>query len=170
MAELKINIVDRKGVTHTFTEKADHIERKTPFFTNETLRTVLLDWFITTTKEYHDLKEAGGRHWSLTDKISVEQCYGICGGFLACGSCHVYLDQTLTNTVPEMSIIEKKTLELFAVEIKENSRLACQLTVDESYNNRTIYIASTPPDELYGYSNDEIAREDKKEGVDADFD
>ena len=161
MSELKINIVDRKGATHTFTEKDDGAVRETHSFTNETLKTILLDWFITTAEGYQDLKEAEAPMAYFTDKISIEQSYGICGGFLACGSCHVYLDLTLVNTVPAMSIIEKKTLEHFAVEIKENSRLACQLTVDKSYNNRTIYLAPTPPEEKYGLSQEEIDKEDR---------
>lgn len=52
---------------------------------------------------------------------------GDCGGAAACATCHVYVDPAwLAKTGPAGEGMEKDMLE-FAEEVRENSRLACQI-------------------------------------------
>ena len=98
-----------------------------------------------------------------TDKIAIEKSFGICGGFCACGSCHVYVNKKLSSILPKMNKIEGATLKNFAVKLKDTSRLACQLTITEKCNNQTFTIAEPPAEETYGYLQHEIALEDQKQ-------
>lgn len=53
-----------------------------------------------------------------------------CGGFCACATCHVYVDEAQFGSLGEMSEDEQTMLDL-AEQRKPNSRLACQVTVFE---------------------------------------
>ena len=54
-----------------------------------------------------------------------------CGGSCACATCHVYVDEDWKNKLPEQSDAEKDMLD-FAFETKPNSRLSCQIFLDEN--------------------------------------
>ena len=54
---------------------------------------------------------------------------GDCGGNCACATCHVYIDPAWSLRVGARTVGETDMLNLVA-EPKENSRLACQITVD----------------------------------------
>lgn len=51
---------------------------------------------------------------------------GSCGGNLSCASCHVYVRNVLSDGTPEASKEECDLLE-FSEQLRENSRLACQI-------------------------------------------
>ena len=51
-----------------------------------------------------------------------------CGGACACSTCHVYVDPSWTDKLPEKEPMEEDMLD-FAYQPKENSRLTCQLKV-----------------------------------------
>lgn len=63
---------------------------------------------------------------------------GICGGMALCGSCHVYIlsDHVLHERSPE----EEEMLDKLHV-IEENSRLCCQIRVDEKIDGLKIKLA-----------------------------
>jgi len=74
----------------------------------------------------------------LQDNGLVE---GTCGGAASCGTCHVYFeskDVAGTQTEDEGYMLEG--LEAF-VDIREGSRLSCQVTIAESHNGLHIEIA-----------------------------
>lgn len=56
---------------------------------------------------------------------------GTCGGMCSCGSCHVYIKERLPADVAPMSEDERDMLDALAdvVEVRDSSRLACQITV-----------------------------------------
>ena len=56
-----------------------------------------------------------------------------CGGSCACATCHVYVDEQWTEKVPEITDAEKDMLD-FAFETKSNSRLSCQLMLDDKHD------------------------------------
>ena len=51
-----------------------------------------------------------------------------CGGACACATCHVYVDSAFTDKVGKPSAMEQSMLD-FAENVKENSRLSCQIKV-----------------------------------------
>ncbi len=53
-----------------------------------------------------------------------------CGGACACATCHVYIDFEWRAKVGESSDLEAEMLDV-AEGVKENSRLACQVSVTE---------------------------------------
>ncbi len=53
-----------------------------------------------------------------------------CGGACACATCHVYIAPDWFAKVGEPEDLEAEMLDV-AEEVKENSRLACQLTISD---------------------------------------
>lgn len=54
-----------------------------------------------------------------------------CGGACACATCQVYVDTDWTAAVGSPGSAEKEMLE-FATEVRENSRLSCQIKVSNA--------------------------------------
>ena len=54
-----------------------------------------------------------------------------CGGACACATCMVYIPEEWKDKLPEVKEEEELMLD-FHTHAKDNSRLACQLTVSES--------------------------------------
>jgi ferredoxin, 2Fe-2S len=52
-----------------------------------------------------------------------------CGGSLACGTCHVYVDAAWLSKLPAASDVEDALLDDVACPRTERSRLACQLAM-----------------------------------------
>jgi 2Fe-2S ferredoxin len=64
-------------------------------------------------------------------KHGVPQIDGDCGGAAACATCHVYVDPDwIGRTGPATEGMEKSMLE-FAEEVRETSRLACQIAITD---------------------------------------
>lgn len=53
-----------------------------------------------------------------------------CGGACACATCHVYVDPAFSDKVGKPSAMEQSMLD-FAENVKENSRLSCQIKIRE---------------------------------------
>ena len=53
---------------------------------------------------------------------------GDCGGACACATCHVYIGDGWFEKLTPMNELERDMLD-FAFDVKENSRLACQIRV-----------------------------------------
>ena len=65
-------------------------------------------------------------------KNGVPGIDGDCGGVAACATCHVYVDPAwLAKTGPAADGMEKDMLE-FAEDVRETSRLACQIKLDDT--------------------------------------
>ena len=60
-----------------------------------------------------------------------------CGGGMACATCHVYVGEEWTTKLPEKEGAEEDMLD-FAFEVKENSRLSCQITVSDELEGLVI--------------------------------
>jgi 2Fe-2S ferredoxin len=54
-----------------------------------------------------------------------------CGGACACATCHVYVEDAWQTLVGPRSDMEEAMLE-FADEVRDNSRLSCQIRVTEA--------------------------------------
>jgi len=62
-----------------------------------------------------------------------------CGGACSCATCHVYIDDKWQNRVGAPNIMEDDMLD-FAYDRRENSRLSCQIVLDESLDGLVVYI------------------------------
>lgn len=64
-------------------------------------------------------------------KHSVPGIDADCGGACACATCHVYVDPAWADKTGEASEMETSMLD-FAEEVKDNSRLSCQIEVTDA--------------------------------------
>ena len=56
-----------------------------------------------------------------------------CGGACACATCHVYVKEEWLDKLSEQGESEKDMLD-FAFETKSNSRLSCQLMLEDKHD------------------------------------
>ena len=63
-----------------------------------------------------------------------------CGGCCACATCHVYIDEKWTNKLKNMNDDEESMLDQ-AFDVKNNSRLSCQIELSEELDGLEIEIA-----------------------------
>jgi len=82
------------------------------------------------------------------DGLSVMECArranvpGIvaeCGGACSCATCHVYVDAPWSDRVGAAAGMERDMLE-FAEEVRESSRLSCQLKVAPDLDGLTLHL------------------------------
>jgi len=68
---------------------------------------------------------------------------GTCGGMCSCGSCHIYAGEALSAASPPPALDERDMLEGLAVvvEVRDSSRLACQILVSERLEGMSAEIA-----------------------------
>jgi len=60
-----------------------------------------------------------------------------CGGACACATCHVYIDTAWTELVGNPEELEAEMLDV-AEEVKENSRLSCQIKITDEMDGLVI--------------------------------
>ena len=63
-----------------------------------------------------------------------------CGGCCACATCHVYVDEKWINKLKNMDDDEESMLDQ-AFDVKNNSRLSCQIELSEELDGLEIEIA-----------------------------
>lgn len=71
-------------------------------------------------------------------ELAPEGSIGICGGMAMCASCQCYVESD--HELPEMSYDEDLMLSE-AFNVKDNSRLSCQLFIKEELNGLQIELA-----------------------------
>jgi len=64
---------------------------------------------------------------------------GDCGGACACATCHVYVEGDWLKRLPPMEELERAMLD-FAFDVQENSRLSCQIKIDDSLSGLVVNI------------------------------
>lgn len=62
---------------------------------------------------------------------------GDCGGACSCATCHAFVEENWISVLPKMEDMEADMLD-FASERQDNSRLTCQLTLDESMDGMVL--------------------------------
>ena len=78
------------------------------------------------------------RDWSSDSGIGIK---AECGGACACATCHVYVDAEWTDKLHEMREDEEDRLDE-AFDVEPNSRLSCQLIMNEDLDGLKVTIAS----------------------------
>ena len=75
----------------------------------------------------------------LIDEHKIANPYGICGGEPMCGTCHVYVDETWLSKLSSKTREEEMAIDN-ASELKDNSRLGCQIDLSEELNGLIVTI------------------------------
>ncbi|HSN51456.1 MAG TPA: 2Fe-2S iron-sulfur cluster-binding protein [Woeseiaceae bacterium] len=63
-----------------------------------------------------------------------------CGGACACATCHSYIDEAWLGKLPPMDDMEDSMLDA-AFERQPNSRLTCQIEVNDALDGLIVYVA-----------------------------
>lgn len=64
---------------------------------------------------------------------------GDCGGLCACATCHVYIDPEWQDKCGDQEELETNILD-FAFDVTENSRLSCQIEIDDSLDGLVVHM------------------------------
>jgi len=80
----------------------------------------------------HSIKRAG-----------IDELLALCGGVMACATCHVYVDEQFIDLLPLVSEDESDLLDSLSNRLP-SSRLSCQLPFGPSIDGVAVQIA---PDE-----------------------
>ena len=75
----------------------------------------------------------------LIDEHKIANPYGICGGEPMCGTCHVYVDEKWLSKLTTKTEEEEMAIDN-ASELKNNSRLGCQIDLSEELNGLIVTI------------------------------
>lgn len=65
----------------------------------------------------------------------------VCGGEMACATCHVYVEDGPLDALPAVSDEENEMLECTAAPREANSRLSCQLPMTAATDGLVVRIA-----------------------------
>ena len=96
--------------------------------------------YITTDGERHEVEVESG--YSVMEGAINNDIDGIvaeCGGACACATCHSYVDEAWLDKIPPMDDMEYSMLDA-AYERKDNSRLTCQIEVNDSLDGMVIHV------------------------------
>jgi ferredoxin, 2Fe-2S len=66
-----------------------------------------------------------------------------CGGCLNCATCHVYVSEDWLARLPAPAKDELAMLEMTASERRANSRLSCQIALDDALDGLTVELPPT---------------------------
>lgn len=72
----------------------------------------------------------------------IEGIEAQCGGACSCATCHVYVADAWTARIGEAGELEKDMLEFSTVEIRETSRLSCQIKITPDLDGLELEVAS----------------------------
>lgn len=74
----------------------------------------------------------------------IEGILGECGGSLACGTCHVYVEPRFFELLAPIAPDEQAMLD-FSSEPRPNSRLCCQLVMTPALQNLILRVPELQP-------------------------
>lgn len=72
---------------------------------------------------------------------NINGILGECGGGLACATCHCYIDERWVEKAgTPTSHEEREMLESAAAEVKPNSRLSCQIEMNDALDGLVVHL------------------------------
>ena len=83
--------------------------------------------------------ETGSTVMEAAIRNSIPGIEAECGGACACATCHVYVDEAWTAVVGEPEPMEEDMLD-FAVDMRPNSRLSCQIRITDALDGLVLAI------------------------------
>lgn len=75
-------------------------------------------------------------------KNDIYEIEADCGGGCSCATCHVYIEKEWINKIKEPSEMEEDMLD-FALNVKDNSRLSCQIKLESDLDGLTVRTPET---------------------------
>jgi ferredoxin, 2Fe-2S len=90
-------------------------------------------------QRHHLSGDIGETIRDVAEGARIHGAMGECGGFLACGTCHIIIDDSWSDRVGVANDDENFMLD-GALGRKANSRLACQMNLDESLNGLIVSV------------------------------
>jgi len=90
----------------------------------------------------HTVPAYPGRPLMETLRDADLQVLGTCGGMCSCGTCHVYVAEAWLAKLPPRTEDEQMMLDAIGelVEVRPNSRLSCQLPIDDALDGLEIEV------------------------------
>jgi 2Fe-2S ferredoxin len=96
--------------------------------------------YIDSSNKTHTIEaEVGATVMETAIKNDVPGIEAECGGACACATCHVYVDGAWREKTGEASPMEQDMLD-FGYDVRENSRLSCQIKVTEALDGLVVRI------------------------------
>ncbi len=96
--------------------------------------------FIEHNGKTHEIEATnGGTVMEAATKHNVPGIDADCGGACACATCHVYVDDAWLSKLNPMGSMEESMLD-FADGVQPNSRLSCQIVVNEGLDGLVVTI------------------------------
>lgn len=93
----------------------------------------------------HTVNDAGSARplMEILRDITASGVAGTCGGMCSCGTCHVYVGENWIEKLPPKTQDEEMMLEAIGelVPIKANSRLSCQVIMNDSLSGIEVEVA-----------------------------
>jgi ferredoxin, 2Fe-2S len=83
---------------------------------------------------------AGRSVMETARQAGISGIEGECGGNLSCATCHVYVDEEWLDRINPVDAMEDEMLEVVSSGRQANSRLSCQITVNDALDNIRIRI------------------------------
>lgn len=83
--------------------------------------------------------EAGSTIMEAALRNNVPGIVAECGGACTCATCHCYIDDKWVEAVGAPSAMEEDMLD-FAYDVKESSRLSCQVKISEPLEGLIVHI------------------------------
>lgn len=96
--------------------------------------------FIEHNGKTHEIEATSGS--TIMEAATKNNIPGIdadCGGACACATCHVYVDDAWVAKVPAIGSMEESMLD-FAENVLPNSRLSCQIVLNEDLDGIVVTI------------------------------
>lgn len=101
--------------------------------------------YLDSTGRAHALDAAPGESaMSAAVKNGVPGIIGECGGNASCATCHVWVHEDFAALVGPPREIEDDLLDLGVADRRPNSRLACQITLDDALDGLVLEV---PPEQ-----------------------
>ncbi len=96
--------------------------------------------YIDPTGKKHTVEaESGQTLMEVAIKALVPGIVAECTGACSCATCHVYVEEEWRVKTGEASGMEEDMLD-FAVDVQDNSRLSCQITLTDEMDGMTVRV------------------------------
>ena len=97
--------------------------------------------FIEPSGDVRDLEGAVGQTaMEIAVAAGVDGIEAQCGGALSCATCHVYVASEWADRIPTANDLEADMLGFATSEVRENSRLSCQIKLTEALDGLELEI------------------------------
>jgi len=93
---------------------------------------------------HYDIKAKRGQSlMQAAVDAGIDGIAGDCGGCLSCATCHVYVDPHWLPRLRPPSADERAMLEMTAAACRPNSRLCCEIKLDDALDGLSVTLPPT---------------------------